>query len=102
MPILPLNIERFNDKRLLFVLTLQEYREDDYLTFFIDDRNELWFALGNSVQPFSELPAIATIALYAYLPESVRDEKQYQHVPMVHLIEDYLKVLFGRKIRKRV
>lgn len=100
MPILPLFIERFNNRKLLFVLTLEEYKEQDYLSFFIDDQNQLWFALGNDILPIEELPAIPLIALYSYLPAEVREVPEYQHVPMIHLITDYLKMVFGKGIAK--
>lgn len=102
MPILPLDIENFNGKKLLFLLTLQEYNEPGYLTFFIDDVNELWFQDDSGLHPLRDLDAIPLIALYEELPEDIKSSNQYIHTPMVYVIEDYLKVVFGNhKIRSK-
>ncbi len=98
MPILPLDIENFNGRKLLFLLTLQEYREQGYLAFYIDQDNELWFQGDEGLAPFTELGPIPVIALYESLPENVKDSSQYIHTPMVYVIEDYLKLVFGKKL----
>ncbi|WP_224482751.1 hypothetical protein [Robertkochia aurantiaca] len=98
MPILHLDLENFNGKKLLFVLTLEEYHEQDYITFFIDNSDDLWFQDRTGLQPIEELSAIGIIALYEALPEEVKTTPQYVHVPMLDLVEDYLKITFGKGI----
>ncbi|WP_224490522.1 hypothetical protein [Robertkochia flava] len=99
MPILPLDIDNFNGKKLLFLLTLQEYNQPGYLTFFIDDRDDLWFQEDIGLQPFGELDALPVIALYESLPDDIKSSNQYIHTPMLFVVEDYLKLVFGSKIR---
>ncbi len=99
MPILPLDIDNFNGRKLLFLLTLQEYHEAGYLAFYIDDENELWFQGDQAITPFKELDPIGVIALYESLPEEIKGSNQYMHTPMVYVIEDYLKLVFGKKLR---
>ncbi len=98
MPILPLDIDNFNGRKLLFLLTLQEYHESGYLAFYIDDQNELWFQGNQGITPFRELEPIPVIALYESMPEEVKSSNQYIHTPMVYVIEDYLKLVFGKKL----
>ena len=98
MPILPLDIDNFNGRKLLFLLTLQEYHDPGYLAFYIDDQNELWFQGNHGLTPFRELEAIPVIALYESMPEEVKSSNQYVHTPMVYVIEDYLKLVFGKKL----
>lgn len=99
MPILPLDIDNFNGKKLLFLLTLQEYHQPGYLAFYIDAQNDLWFQGDFGFQPFSDLDAVPVIALYESLPEDIKGSNQYIHTPMIYVIEDYLKLVFGNKIR---
>ena len=101
MPILPLNIENFNGKKLLFLLTLQEYKEPGYLAFFIDEDNELWFQGDYGILPFNDLEAVPVIALYESLPDDIKSSNQYIHTPMMYVVEEYLKLVFGTEIRYR-
>lgn len=101
MPILPLDIENFNGKKLLFLLTLQEYQECGYYAFYIDDHNELWYQGDAGMQPFKSLDAIPVVALYESLPAQVKSSDQYIHTPMLYVVEDYLRLVFGKKIRHR-
>ncbi|TRZ45226.1 hypothetical protein [Robertkochia solimangrovi] len=101
MPILPLNIENFNGKKLMFLLTLKEYREPDYIAFYMDESDNLFFQGTDGMLPFEELPVLATIALYECLPFEVKNTPEYLHVPMRFIVEDYLKVVFGKKINQR-
>ncbi|THD67942.1 hypothetical protein E7Z59_09845 [Robertkochia marina] len=99
MPILPLDIENFNGRKLLFLLTLQEYHESGYLAFYIDEENDLWFQGEEGFLPFDQLEPIPVIALYESMPDNVKESDQYIHTPMVYVVEDYLKLVFGKKLR---
>ncbi|MBL7473562.1 hypothetical protein [Robertkochia sediminum] len=102
MPILPLDIENFNGKKLLFLLTLQEYNQSGYLTFYIDDQNELWYQDDSGMHLLQEIDAIPLIALYEELPDDIKSSNQYIHTPMVYVVEEYFRLVFGNhKIRAK-